>query len=287
MSVRKRKVSRGVFFLIGIFFLGLSVPRLRAQEDQGGAKESSKWKRRPAFSLRFGSYFPSLETILRVDSEILGRGTEINLEDVLQLDKSPVVVRADAEIRVASWFSLDLGYYGIGRSKTTVIDRDIQVGDTIFTIDQTLKAKFNTNYLRAHLKFSFIHNPRLDLGVWAGANVAFYKLSLDAVEQGKTLLEESDVWAPIPAAGIHLSYTLLPNLYLFGKAGYFYYSLSEHFKFTSTSFDINLHYYFYKFLGIGATYEYNLFKLDGEVGGFSGKISNRFGGFQIYALLGF
>ncbi len=287
MSFRKMGFSKLNLLLIGIFILGLMTPGLRAQEDEAEAEETSKWKRRPAFSLRFGTYFPSLETRVRIDSDILGRGTDINLEDVLQLDKSPVVVRADAEIRLASWFSLDLGYYGIGRSKTTVIDRDIQVGETIFTIDQTLKTKFNTNYLRAHLKFSFIHNPRLDLGVWAGANVAFYKLSLDAVEQGQTLLEENDVWAPIPAGGIHISYTLLPNLYLFGKAGYFYYSLTENFKFTSTSFDINLQYYFYKFLGIGATYEYNEFKLDGEVGGFSGRISNRFGGFQVYGLLGF
>ena len=287
MVVRKGKLSKGVFLLIGVFILGLSASGLRAQEDQGEAKDQQKWKRRPAFSLRFGTYFPSLETILRVDSEILGRGTEINLEDVFQLDKSPVVIRADAEVRMASWFSLDLGYYGIGRSKTSVIDRDIQVGDTIFTVDQTLKTKFDTSYLRAHLKFSFIHNPRLDLGVWVGANVAFYKLKMDAVEQGQTLLEETDVWAPIPAAGVHLSYTLLPNLYLFGKAGYFYYGISEHLKFTSTSFDINLNYYFFKFLGVGATYEYNSFKLDGEVGGFSGKVRNRLDGFQVYALLGF
>ena len=287
MSFQKARFSRLVFFLIGIFSLGLLAPGLRAQDDQGEAKDQQKWKRRPAFNLRFGTYFPSLETILRVDSDTLGRGTEINLEDILQLDKSPVVARADAEIRLASWLSLDLGYYGIGRSKTTVIDRDIQVGDTIFSLNQTLKTKFNTNYLRTHLKFSFIHSPRLDLGVWAGANIAFFKLSLDALEEDKTLLEENDVWAPIPAAGIHLSYTLLPNLYLFGKAGYFYYGISENLKFTSTSFDINLNYYFLKFLGVGATYEYNSFKLDGEVGGFSGKVSNRLDGFQVYALLGF
>ncbi len=288
MSSQKRSALKSVFSVVFFFLLWMVVPSLHAQEEgQGEAKEAPKWRRKPAFSLRFGSYFPSLETILRIDSENLGLGTEINLEDVLQLDKSPTVVRADAEVRLLSWLSLDLGYYGINRSKTTVIDRDIQVGDTIFNLNQTVKTKFNTTTLRADLKFSFIHNPRLDLGVWAGAHVAFFNLSLEAQELGKTYLEENDVWAPIPAAGVHICYTLIPNMYLFGKVGYFYYALSDNFKFTSTSFDINLNYYFYKFLGVGATYEYNLAKLDGKVADFSGKISNKFGGFQIYGIIGF
>ena len=72
-----------------------------------------------------------------------------------------------------------------------------------------------------------------------------------------------------------------------GKAGYFYYGLSDNLKFKSLSFDINVNYYFYKFLGIGATYDYNKFELDGEISDLSGKVINKFGGFQVYLLIGF
>ena len=287
MSTQTSSALKPVFFIIFLFLIWILAPVLHAQQDQEAAQEAQKWRRKPAFNLKFGSYFPSLETTLRVDSDTRGRGTEINLEDILKLDSSPVVVRGDADIRVLPWLSLDLGFYAINRNKTTVIDRDIQIGDTIFNLNQTLNTKYNTTYLRTNLKFSFIHNPRLDLGVWAGASFAFFKLRMDAQEAGETLIEEDDVWAPSPAAGVHISYTLIPNLYLFGKVGYFYYNLSDNFKFTSTSFDINLNYYFYKFLGIGATYEYNLAKLDGQIADFSGKISNKFGGFQIYGIIGF
>ena len=287
MSKSTGSALKSVFSIVFILIVWILAPVLYAQQDQAVNQETQKWRRKPAFNLKFGSYFPSLETTLRIDSDTLGRGTEIDLEDVLKLDSSPVVVRGDADIRVFPWLSLDMGFYAINRSKTTVIDRDIQIGDTIFNLNQTLNAKFNTTYLRTNLKFSFIHNPRLDLGVWAGASFAFFKLRLDAQEAGEVLIEEDDVWTPIPAAGIHISYTLIPNLYLFGKVGYFYYNLSDNFKFTSTSFDINLNYYFYKFLGIGATYEYNLAKVDGEIFDFSGKISNKFGGFQIYGIIGF
>jgi hypothetical protein len=287
MSMQKCSALKPVFSVVLVLFIWILAPVLHAQQNQGDTEYTQKRRRKPGFSLRFGSYFPSLETTLRIDPNTQGSGTEINLEDVLKLDSSPIVVRGDADIRVLSWLSLDLGFYAINRSKTTVIDRDIQIGETIFNLNQTLNAKFNTTYLRTNIKFSFIHNPRLDLGVWAGASFAFFELRLDAQEAGDIVIEEDDVWAPIPAAGIHISYTLIPNLYLFGKVGYFYYGISENFKFTSTSFDINLNYYFFKFLGVGATYEYNLATLDGQIGDFSGKISNKFGGFQIYGIIGF
>ena len=230
---------------------------------------------------------PSLNTKLRIDSESLGRGTEIDFEDMLQLDKSPLILRGDADVPIVSWLGLDLGFYVINRSNTRVIDRDIQIGDTIFNLNQTVNTKFNTTYLRANFKFYIIRKPRLDLGVWAGANVAFINFSLQAQELGETFSEGRDVWVPIPAVGVHGSYTLFPNFYLFGKAGYFYYGLSDNLKFDNWSFDINVNYYFYKFLGIGATYEYNRAELNGEIGDLSGEIINRLGGFQFYLLIGF
>jgi hypothetical protein len=206
---------------------------------------------------------------------------------MLQLDNSPLILRGDAEVPVASWLGLDLGFYVINRSNTRVIDEEIQIGDTIFDVNQTVNAKLNTTYLRTNFKFYIIRKPRLDFGPWIGANVAFINFSLQAQELGETISEEQDVWAPIPAIGLHASYTLFRNFYVFGKAGYFYYGLSDNLKFNNWALDINVNYYFYKFLGIGATYEFNRAQLKGEFSDFSGEIVNRLGGFQFYLLIGF
>ncbi len=269
------------------FLLVLLVSTLQAQEAEETTQSTPEWRKRPGFTLRFGTYLPSLNTKLRLDSETLGKGTEIDFEDMLKLDSSPVIARGDAEVPIVSWFSLDLGFYVINRSSTHVIDRDIQVGDTIFNLNQTLNTKFNTTYWRTNLKFYIIRQPRLDFGVWAGANLAFINFSLEAQELGKTFSEGRDVWAPIPALGVHASYTLFRNFYVFGKAGYFYYGISDNLKFSNWSFDININYYFYKFLGIGATYEYNRADLKGELSDLSGEIFNRLSGFQFYLLIGF
>ena len=263
------RISNIIFILS--FIMSVFVCTLQAQEAEETAQSTQEWRKKLGLSLKFGTYLPSLNTKLRIDSESLGRGTEIDFEDMLQLDKSPLILRGDADVPIVSWLGLDLGFYVINRSNTRVIDRDIQIGDTIFNLNQTVNTKFNTTYLRANFKFYIIRKPRLDLGVWAGANVAFINFSLQAQELGETFSEGRDVWVPIPAVGVHGSYTLFPNFYLFGKAG----------------FDINVNYYFYKFLGIGATYEYNRAELNGEIGDLSGEIINRLGGFQFYLLIGF
>ena len=286
LSFRRTIRNLNMVIILSIFMCAFVFP-LQAREDQEAAPSAQKWRKKPGLSLRFGSYIPQVNTKVRIDSERLGQGTEIDFEDLLQLDRSPVILRGDAEIPVVSWFSLDLGFYAINRNSTKVIDRDIQMGDTIFNLNQTVNTKFNTTYLRVNFKFFIIRKPRLDLGLWAGANVAFFNFSLQAQELGKTFSEGNDVWAPIPSIGIHGAYTLFPNFFIFGKAGYFYYGISDNLKFNALSYDINVNYYFYKFLGIGATYEYNRAELDGQIGDMTGLVINKLGGFQFYLVIGF
>ena len=287
MGSHKRKICKPSRIFILSLFLFVLTSSLQAQEVEETEQITPEWRRRPGLALRFGTYIPSLNTKLRLDSETLGRGTEIDFEDLFQLDNSPLILRGDAEIPVASWLGVDLGFYVINRSNTKVIDRDIQFGDTIFNLNQTVNTRLNTTYLRTNFKFYIIRKPRLDFGVWAGANVAFLDFSMEAQELGETFSEGRDVWAPIPAIGLHASYTLFRNFYVFGKAGYFYYGISDNLKFNNWSLDININYYFYKFLGIGATYEYNRAELKGELSDLSGEIFNKLSGFQFYLVIGF
>jgi hypothetical protein len=287
MGSNKRKKPKWQIVSVLSLFLLVLVPTLQAQETDDPAQATQEWRGKPRFALKFGTYLTTLNTKVRFDSETLGRGTEIDFEDLLKFNNSPTILRGDAELSVASWLGLDLGFYVINRKNTRVIDQEIQIGDTVFDINQTVNGKFNTTYLRTNLKFYIIRRPRVEFGPWLGANIAFLNFSLQAQELGETISEEQDVWAPIPAIGLHGSYTLFRNFYVHGKAGYFYYGISDNLKFDNWSLDIHLNYYFYKFLGVGATYEYNRAKINGELDDFSGEIINRIGGFQFYLLIGF
>jgi hypothetical protein len=269
------------------FFLSGLAMNAFAQETETATAEAAKWKKKPAFALKIGSFFPTIETIIRTDSTGEAQGTPIDLEDDLGLNRNPVMIRFDGDIRIASWFSVDLAYYGFRRSKSDVINKDITIGDTVFPVSQTLKTSLTTNYWNADFKFYLFNRSRWDFGVYAGLNLARYKLHVQAEEIDRQLLEIKKVWAPVPSLGVHFSYTILPKLYLYGKAGYFKFSPKKRLDFDSSTITINLDYYFYKFLGIGARYEYSHFNLSLDVKEFKGQVKYDLSGVNVYLALGF
>jgi len=150
-------------------------------------------------------------------------GTEIDLQDVLNAPKNATVFRGRADIRINSWFGVEGEYYRIARSQTAVLDREITIGDEIIAINQTVASSLVQNYLDTALKFYLVHRQRLDLGLWLGATVHLVDFSLEADPSGQSV--ERRPWYPVPALGVHFSYTILPRLYLYGKAGYFRYKV--------------------------------------------------------------
>ena len=66
---------------------------------------------------------------------------------------------------------------------------------------------------------------RLDLGLWLGATVHLVDFSLDAQPSGRAVTKNP--WYPVPALGVCFNYSILPRLYLYGKAGYFYYKVDD------------------------------------------------------------
>jgi len=281
MASRIRFVQKAIVFLsLGLFLSGFTLTAF-AQEEAAAA-EPTKWRKKPNFAFKLGAFFPSVSAKLAVDGS-----EEVSAEDDLALDKNATTLRLDGDIRIAGWFGLGLGYYGVSRSQETVIDKDIQIGDTVFPVNQTLKTKLTNNFFNVDLKFYLINKPRLDFGVYAGAYWSKLKLDVRAQELDTDLIELRATSTIIPSVGLHFSYTLLPNLYLYAKAGYFYLEPTKRTKFESATININLDYYFWKFLGIGAKYEYSAFDLTLDVADYHGDLKYNIGGFQAYATIGF
>lgn len=258
---------------------------ISGQTIQADAQNPKIWQKRPGLNIKFGSFLPSLNTTFRIDGAE-GRGTTINLGDALKFRRSQLVIQGEGEFRIADWLGVEARFHQIKRSKTVTIDRELTIGDHVFDIDESLSADFITDNLGAGFKFYLVRRERLDLGFWAGANIVFFNLKFQ-VTGDLARIEARDFWAPIPAVGAHFSYTLLPRLYLYGKAGYFYYRVKDKLKFDSPQFDIYLDYFIWKSLGLGASFQYNKFLFERASAKFTGMISHRSSGFQFYGVIGF
>ena len=262
--------------------LGLSAA---AWSQEGSEQTATVWQKKPNFSIHIGTIFSDVKSQFRVDSAD-GEGTVIDASDVLNIPKNGTALRFKGDFRIAKWFGVEIEYYRIADSATTVIDRDITVGDEIFPVNETISTSFSRSFMDTSLKFYLVHKPRLDLGLFVGANIHFVKLTMDAEPSGRSVLKKP--WYPVPALGATFSYTLGPRWFLYGKAGYFYYKPSESsLKLDSVRFDLNMDYYIWKSVGVGATYEYIKTSMDRSSEDFTGMISNRSSSFQIYAVVGF
>jgi hypothetical protein len=267
---------------VALAVVGLSAAAWSQEESDKPAKV---WLKKPNFSIRLGSIFSDVSNQFRIDGAD-GEGTLIDAHDVLKLPKNGTALRAKGDFRVAKWFGVEVEYYRISDSSSTVIDRDITVGDEIFPINETVSTSFTRSFLDTSLKFYFIHKPRLDLGLYLGANIHFIELTMDADPSGRSVYKNP--WYPVPSIGATFTYSLGPRWYVYGKAGYFYYKIKDSNRsLDSVRFDINMDYYFWKSLGIGVTYEYIKSSTERNSAEFAGMVSNRSSSIQIYLAVGF
>ncbi len=272
------------FLVITGVLLTVLAPLAPAWGQEGSDPPAKVFAKKPSFSIRLGSYFSSSSGQIRIDGE--NQGTVIDLKDVLNVPENATVFRGRADIRIAKWFGVEAEYYRIARSQTAVLDGEITVGDEVIAIGQTISSSLVQNYLDTALKFYLVHTQRLDLGLWLGATVHLVDFSLEAEPSGQSVAKNP--WYPVPALGVHFSYTILPRLYLYGKAGYFKYKVTDPTtKIDAVRFDITLDYYFWKALGVGVTYAYVDNSVEMEKAPLKGMVNGRSSGFQIYGVIGF
>ena len=284
-STIRFKKGAGVFLSLGLFLSGFALTAF-SQEAGAAAESTKKWMKKPAFAFKLGGFFPSLTMDIRVDPPDGGEGTDVSLDKDLGVAKSGSTIRLDGDIRLAKWFSLALNYYAFKRTSEQPISKEITIGDTVYPVNQTVKTTLAPTFINLDAKFYILHRERLDFGVYAGVYATHFKLNFEAMEAGRQLLEIKKLWAPIPSAGLHFWYQPIPKMLVYAKAGYFKYN-SKRADFESATFNLNLEYYFYKFMGIGGRYEYSDMKLNLSLAGYKGKIDYIISGFQAYVTLAF
>src|SRR5688572_8535870 len=83
------------------------------QEEAAVPAPSYAW---PRLSLSVaGEYFDRVDTTFRVDSDILGRGTELDLEDALDVDETAFAARVDASWHFFKRHWIDVSYFDLKR----------------------------------------------------------------------------------------------------------------------------------------------------------------------------
>jgi hypothetical protein len=95
------------------------------------------------FNLRLEGSWVDLSTEIRLDSELLGRGTTLSFEDDLDLGNQETIPTVAFEWQIARKHKLGIRWQDIGRDSNAQALEEIQWGDEIIPIDARIALSFD------------------------------------------------------------------------------------------------------------------------------------------------
>jgi hypothetical protein len=175
---------------------------------------------------------PNFQSKLRVDPKGFGIGTVIDLEDNLNVENSISVVRLDGYFRFNRAHRFEWTYFDQNRTgSATLVDEDIQIGDTIFPVNFRIDSEWDFEVLKASYAYSFVNTAKYEFYLGAGLNIR--DVSVGFRGEG-TLLGASDVrifedggTLPLPTFTAGMQYNLTDKLNIRFRAESFFIQVND------------------------------------------------------------
>jgi outer membrane scaffolding protein for murein synthesis (MipA/OmpV family) len=169
-----------------------------------------------SLEFRFGVFSNTLESTVQRYSEDGRPGEAVSVESVLGVPERDTTLQADLIMRFAFYHRLEMSYFEFGRRSTTVLDRDLVIGDEIFLAGTEVDTSQDTRTLQLVYGYSLWRDAQKELGVSAGLHYTNSELTMFAEETSQRVEVETEV--PLPTIGAFASVTLANRWSVQGEA---------------------------------------------------------------------
>ena len=170
------------------------------------------------FSLSLGVFVTDRDTDTQLDGTTTG--SDINFEKDLGLDTSDTVFRIDGYYRFNERHRVDFSLFDLSRSASTTINRDIQWGDTSYTVNTVVDTDVDLKIYKAAYTYAFMRRDKGYLGATAGLYVADTRSSISEQNLGQATIGE--ITAPLPVIGLRGEYALSDRWSFRGSGEFFF-----------------------------------------------------------------
>lgn len=167
-----------------------------------------------------GQAFTQYSTTLRVDSETLGRGTELNFERHAGLKEDISVARFDGGYRFTERHSMAFSYFDIDRTGSRTIDLDVKWADLIFPDGITVESRFRERILKLSYAYTFLVRPKIIMAASAGLHTMRFDAGLKALDLSRAE-RSTTADAPLPVFGIRGQYRFADKWRFVGQMEWF------------------------------------------------------------------
>ena len=237
-------------------------------------------------ALRAGVYDISASTRIRVDSANGQIGTQIDLENDLNLEEKKSSSYFELSWKIKGPHALEVERFSLNRKGFETLTAEIRFGEEIYEAGATVSSYFNTDVTRISYAYIFKSANRFGLAVSAGLHITDMEVGIDEIQpivQSADDLAVAEVTAPLPVIGLSAGYNITDRLAIFGRAQIFRLEFNEY-RGTLDHATIKLEYDLSKHFGLGLGYDLFDINVDAEKPAYTGSVRFRFHGPIIYVL---
>jgi hypothetical protein len=267
--------SRG---LRSVWLAALLSGAVGAQAQEQGTQP---WERA---SLSIGGFVSTTNSELQLNSDTLGAGAVVDLENGLDLDSSYTSYRIDGFYRFGSTrrHQIEAHYYRSNRDGERLLDQTYQIGDTVFPAGSGVTTDMDVWFLNVNYAYAFLQDDRVRLAAAVGLHTTGISFKISGTGIG---VEEEDVTAPLPVIGLRGDVALTQRWRLWAAADVFYLEYDA-FKGALLDTGIGVEYLPFKNLGFGLGLNAVRYRLEADGGedlaDINGEVRYDFAGALLY-----
>lgn len=210
---KTRFMKSFVFFLI----FGLShATSVFAQTD-----DWQSWPMGEKFLVTVDAFFPTIDTKVTVNATNGTPGTTVDFEQNLGLPETETLPSLTAHWRFAKKHRLQLGYFALKRSGSSVTATQISIGDTVFEVNLPISSFFDVEVTHASYSYSLLFDERKELSLIAGLSVQDVTFGIQGNASQGIIEFDSGITAPLPAFGLAFGYAFTDKWFFRGGVGVF------------------------------------------------------------------
>lgn len=245
------------------------------------AQAAEPWEKA---SLSIGGFVSTTNSELQLNSDTLGAGAVVDLENGLDLDSSYTTYRIDGFYRFGSTrrHQLEAHYYRSDRDGAKVLDQTYQIGDFVFPAGTGVESRLDVWFLNVNYSYAFLQDERVRLAAAVGLHTTGISFKISASGIG---VEEEDVTAPLPVVGLRADVALTQRWRLWAAADVFYLQYDA-FKGALVDTGIGVEYLPFKNLGFGLGLNAVRYRVDADGGDdladINGQLRYDFAGALLY-----
>ncbi len=268
-----------------------------AESDPAGS-ESGHPMMSHTWDFWIGGFFPSVESEVRIDSNLGSPGDNIDMEDTFGLEDSKTVLWGGARWRFKTRHRLEIEIADLNRSGTVAgTTGELDIGDHTIRAGARIDSEFDLTLIRTTYGYSVFRRPKHELSLKAGLHMTNTKIAIDAfgdiedVNTGQTIcdpspceanVESSDFTVPLPHFGLAYGYGFTPKWVLRSQALFFALEIND-VEGSLIELDLDLQYKPWEHVGFGVGLRYfNVTVEDNGNSFFRGKFEYDYWGPAVY-----